>query len=228
MVVVDDASPDRTAQAVEEYIQAHGDRRGGVLKGAAQLGAGGDRGVVVLKRPGKLGLAGAVLEGATMTLGDYVVMMDADLSHDPAVIPLMLRKLDEGYHVGGGSRDPNGASGIEGWPWRRRVASRLAIGVARLLLPLGVNDLTSGFAAFRRMYITDLPTRFSVGGFKLLLEVLAVWPNLRVAEHPIVFVDRHQGKSKFGLKEMVEFGRLCLRLWWYRLWHRRSPLQRPV
>ena len=202
IVVVDDNSPDGTGQEVEAYMQA------------------GHQNVNLLRRPEKQGLSGAVLEGATMAQGDYLVMMDADLSHDSQAIPALLRRLDEGHDVVVGSRYVGDVPSIQGWPLQRRLASRLSIMVARLVLRLPVQDLTSGFVAFRRTFLTSLPTRFSARGFKLLLEVLAVWRDLRVTEYPITFTDRARGFSKFGLREMAEFGRLCLRLWWYRLQHR--------
>lgn len=198
VIVVDDSSPDGTAHAVEDYIRRYPNLR-----------------TLLLSRPCKKGLSGAVLDGAALAQGDYLVMMDADLSHDPTVIPQMLTKLDSGYDVVVGSRYTGVVPSIEGWPLHRRIVSRLAIEIARLLLHLKARDLTSGFAAFRRKYLTDLPTRYSIRGFKLVLEVLAVWPDLRVTEYPILFTDRASGKSKFGLREVAEFGRLCLCLWLY-------------
>ena len=206
VVVVDDNSDDGTAEAVESY-------------------ASGDPRFHVERRPGKLGLAGAVLHGARVAGGDYLVMMDADLSHDPQVVPHLISKLQQGYDVAVGSRYISGG-GTTQWPWHRRLASHLSILVARMLLGIRVQDPTSGFAAYRRRYLTDLPTRFSAPGFKLLVEVLAVWPHLRVVEYPITFTDRIHGKSKYGYVEVSRFLKLCLRLFLYRV--RRRLLRREV
>ncbi len=197
VVVVDDNSPDGTAEAVEAY-------------------APGNERFRVVRRAGKLGLARAVLEGVRATRGDYVVMMDADLSHDPQVVPRLLQRLEEGYDVAVGSRYVAGGAASH-WPWRRRLSSHVSILIARVLLGLRTRDLTSGFAAFRRRYLAELPTRYSARGFKLLLEVLAVWPRLRVAEEPITFGDRAMGESKYGLREVLRYLGLCLRLFLYRL-----------
>lgn len=151
-----------------------------------------------------------------MAKGEYLVMMDADLSHDPACIPALLERLDASCDVAVGSRYVAGGGAV-GWPLARRLSSRASILFGRLVLGLPVRDLTSGFAAFRRNVLAELPTRYSAHGFKLLVEVLAVWPGLRVAECPIVFRDRARGRSKFNVQEMLAYTWLCLRLFPRRL-----------
>ncbi|MFQ5860107.1 MAG: polyprenol monophosphomannose synthase [Dehalococcoidia bacterium] len=204
IVVVDDSSPDGTAQVVREL--SHQDGR-----------------IRLLTREGKLGLASAVLDGMALASGEALVVMDADLSHPPEALPHLLRPLEDSYAVVVGSRYVPGGR-IEGWPPLRRLSSRLATLLAKGLLGLAVKDPMSGFAAFRRNVLEQLPTRYSARGFKLLAEVLATTPGLRVAEVPITFTDRTRGRSKFSLGEVGRFGLLCLRLW---LWRQRNLPRRP-
>ena len=197
LIVVDDGSPDGTADAVKDVRQQNPR-------------------VVLVERKGKLGLASAVLKGAEASTGDVAVMMDADLSHDPAIVPELARKIQEGYDVAVGSRYVPGGR-LVGWPWHRRLMSWVATCFARVLLWPGAKDPMSGFAAFKRDLLLDPPTRYSAKGFKLLLEILVTRSPLRVAEVPIAFAQREKGASKMGSGELLEFGVLCLKLLVWRL-----------
>ena len=137
-------------------------------------------------------------------------MMDADLSHRPEDLPELLQGLSQADIVVG-SRYVEGGR-ILGWPLHRKVASRLASAFARLWLSLSVRDVTSGFAAFRKEAIAPLLPTLEPKGFKLLLEILARARAARVAEVPIVFLDRRRGRSKFTGREVVAFLSLCLHL----------------
>jgi dolichol-phosphate mannosyltransferase len=192
VVVVDDASPDGTGTAVKGDARHHPNIR-------------------LVQRAGKMGLSSAVMEGAAQSAGSIVVMMDADFSHDPNLLPLLIERVRSGSDVAIGSRYVPGAR-LEGWPIHRRIGSTALTEFARAVFRLRVHDPLSGFAAFRRQVLEDVPTRFSVKGFKLLLEVLATQPSLRVCELPISFVDRTRGTSKLGVREMREFVMLCYRL----------------
>ena len=192
VLVVDDASSDGTAAVVAEDARGHSN-------------------VHLLQRPEKMGLSSAVLEGAARSAGSIVVMMDADFSHDPAVLPMLVRRVQAGHDVAIGSRYTRGGS-LRGWPFHRRVGSALLTKLVGTVFHLHVRDPLSGFAAFRRSTLEGLPTRFSGRGFKLLLEVLATQPSLRVSEVPITFVDRARGTSKLGLGEIRELLMLCYRL----------------
>jgi dolichol-phosphate mannosyltransferase len=192
LVVVDDGSPDGTADVVSE-LQEENPR------------------VLLFQRESKLGLASAVLTGAEACDSEIAVMMDADLSHDPRVVPGLVEMISRGYDVAIGSRYiPGGA--VVNWPWARRLTSRVATWFARALLRPGAKDPMSGFAAFRRELLLDLPTHYSARGFKLLLEVLVTRAPLKVAEVPITFAQRERGKSKMGVRELFGFLALCLRL----------------
>ena len=196
VLVVDDASSDGTREAVSLDARQHPNVR-------------------LVQRSGKLGLSSAVLEGAARAAGSVVVMMDADFSHDPMLLPLLVQHVRSENDVVIGSRHVRGAR-IEGWPLYRRVGSIAMIQLVRSVFRLRARDPLSGFVAFRREVLDSLPTRFSARGFKLLLEVLATQPSLRVSEIPITFVNRTRGESKLGPGEVGEFLTLCWRLFHWR------------
>ena len=191
IVVIDDNSPDGTADLVESAF-------------------GADPRIRLLRRQGKMGLGSAILDGLRVSSGEYVVMMDADLSHQPEDLHKLLQ-VSDGADIVVGSRYLGG-SRIQGWPLTRKIASRVAILIARMLLDLPVKDPTSGFALYRREIVEQLAGQLNPRGFKLLVEVLAKASTVRVKEVPITFHNRSAGASKFNLKEVVEFVRLCLRL----------------
>ncbi len=99
----------------------------------------------------------------------------------------------------------------------RRVVSWGAAALGRLVLGLGVNDVTSGFAAFRRETIEPLLSDLNPKGFKLLMEILGKSPAARVKETPITFVNRRSGKSKLSVAEALKFIGLCVELGHIRL-----------
>ncbi len=200
VLVVDDASTDDTAATVVEEARFHAN-------------------VILVQRDRKMGLSSAVLEGAAHSNGAFVVMMDADFSHDPGLLPMLIKELQTGKDVVVGSRYVRGGS-LKGWPVHRRIGSVLFTQVTRALFGLHVRDPLSGFAAFRREVLEQLPTRYSARGFKLLLEVLATRPMLHVSEVPITFTDRTRGTSKLGLGEIREFAMLCYHLFRWRVFHR--------
>ncbi len=155
------------------------------------------------------GLSAAVMAGARAAAGDYVVVMDADLSHPPESLPDMLEPLLSGSHdMVVGSRYVAGGS-TRGWPLKRRISSLLASLPARILAD--VKDPLAGFLAMRRERLTSL--NWVVCGFKFGLELLATAEEqTRVKEVPIVFHDRCYGKSKMGLGVILDYLRQLLLL----------------
>ena len=148
------------------------------------------------------GLAGAVIEGARLATGDWLVVMDADLSHPPEKIGELLRPLLDGHaDMAIGSRYIKGAS-TPGWPLWRKVLSRIA---AALAYPLtGVHDSMCGFFAVPRKLLLELAPRAT--GFKIAFEALVHGgKNLRVVEIPIAFRDRNRGVSKMRFSVAVLF-----------------------
>jgi dolichol-phosphate mannosyltransferase len=192
-IVVDDSSPDGTAEAA--------------AREAAALGSALP--VTILTRPAKSGLASAVLDGVRRSRGDVIVVMDSDLSHPPDAVPRLLGAVAAGADVAVGSRYAAGG-GIGRWPVWRRVLSRGATLLARVVLRVRVRDPMSGFFAARRDLFAR--TRFEGVGYKLLLEILAAG-HPRVTEVPYVFTERAGGRSKLGGGEILNYLRLIVRLW---------------
>ena len=192
VIVVDDSSPDGTAATVRE------------------MGASDSR-IRLLERPGKAGLASAVFAGAAEAQGRLVAVMDADLSHDPELLPEMLARAEDGYDVVIGSRYVQGGA-FAHQPLARRLISRILNTGVRVMLMLPQHDVLTGFALCRRELLTQMPTRYSSRGFKWLLELLAVYRGLRVYESPIIFQNRYAGVSKADAREALGLAVLCLRL----------------
>lgn len=142
-----------------------------------------------------LGLAGAVIDGARAAIGEWLVVMDADLSHPPEKISELLQPLLAGKaDVVIGSRYVKGGS-TPGWPVWRKILSRAAAGLAYPLT--GVHDSMSGFFAMPTHLLLELTP--AATGFKIAFEVLVQGGrNLRVVEIPIVFRDRSRGDSKMS------------------------------
>jgi dolichol-phosphate mannosyltransferase len=181
LIIVDDNSPDGTGRLAEE------------------LAAG--RRIRVIHRTGKLGLGTAVIEGFTASAAPVVGVMDADMSHPPALVPRMLAIMQqERAHAVVASRYIAGG-GTRGWPLGRLIMSRVACFLAAGLTP--VRDATSGFFLIRRDIARDV--RISAGGFKICLELLVRGRPASVIEVPYVFEGRTAGESKMNLKEAAGY-----------------------
>jgi dolichol-phosphate mannosyltransferase len=179
LVVVDDGSPDGTADVAERL--------------APRLP------VRVVRRSGKSGLASAVIAGFNDARGDLLVVMDADLSHPPEVVPALVDAVVGGADLAVGSRYVRGG-GTADWPLRRRVVSRVACILGSLLVP--VRDATSGFFALKRSAIDGV--RLNAIGFKIGFEVIARGRFRKIVEVPYVFRDREHG-AKFGRREIAQY-----------------------
>ena len=180
LVVVDDGSPDGTADVAEKLGARHPVR--------------------VLRRSGKAGLASAVIAGMKEARGDVLVVMDADLSHPPEIVPDLLAVIDAGIDLAVGSRYVSGGATMD-WPLRRRVVSRVACFLGNALVP--VRDATSGFFAVRRSAIDGVP--LNAIGFKIGFEVIARAKTKKIVEVPYTFRDRELGASKFGRREVGQY-----------------------
>ena len=189
VLVVDDNSPDGTGRLADERASA-------------------DARVHVLHRAGKEGLGKAYLAGFRWALErDYthIFEMDADFSHDPAMLPVFLAAaaradlvLGSRWVAGGGTVD---------WPLSRQLISRAGSLYARTILGVGVRDLTGGFKCFNRRVLEaiDLDTVQTRGyGFQIELTYRATTRGFTVVEVPIRFADRVAGQSKMSARIMAE------------------------
>jgi dolichol-phosphate mannosyltransferase len=189
LLVVDDNSPDGTGELADRL--------------AAQT-----RRVTVLHRAGKLGLGSAYREGFRLALdmgAELVVQMDADFSHDPAILPVFFEQMAHSDLVIG-SRYLNGVS-VVNWPLRRLMLSYFASVYTRVITGLTISDCTSGFKCFRRSALgaIDLSRVRSDGySFQIEMNYRCVELGFRVTEVPIIFIDRHAGSSKMSKRIVRE------------------------
>jgi dolichol-phosphate mannosyltransferase len=199
IVVVDDGSPDGTAAIAREA--------------GARLG-----GVVVLDRPAKAGLGAAYRAGFDLAIergAEVCIQLDADLSHDPVVLPALVANIEHGADLAIGSRYvPGGIT--EDWPWQRRALSRWGNRYAAGVLGLAVNDATAGLRAYsvdalRRMDYSSVHTEGY--GFQVEMTHRLVRADGRIVEFPITFRERTVGESKLSNGIVNEAFLLVMRLW---------------
>lgn len=137
--------------------------------------------------------------------GDFVILMDADLSHHPKYLPAFIAKQQQtGADVVTGTRYKPGG-GVFGWDFKRKLTSRGANFLASFLLRPGVSDLTGSFRLYRRDALLSLMQQCTSKGYAFQMEIIvrAVDDGFRIEEVPIVFVDRMYGASKLGGAEIV-------------------------
>lgn len=190
ILVVDDNSPDGTAEVVEElknkfprlaYHQRFSDR----------------------------GFGKSYIDGFKKAAGERqyetIVMMDADFSHNPKEIPKMIEKLSD-YDVIIGSRYIKGGK-IENWSWRRRLLSRFANFYAKIILDAPILDLTTGFMCFRKDILESINLNLIKSeGYAFLVELKYKMfkAGYKIFEHPITFSERREGQSKMSFKNIWE------------------------
>jgi dolichol-phosphate mannosyltransferase len=156
------------------------------------------------------GLATAVLHGIRQSRHDYVIVMDADLSHPPEDIPRLFRRLKEGADFVVGSRYVKGGSTDAKWSSYRWLNSKVAVILARGLTDL--KDPTAGFFGFRRSILASAPQLVPVG-YKIALEILVKGNCRKVEEIPIAFSERTKGESKLTLRQQFLYLRHLRRLY---------------
>lgn len=181
--------------------------------------------VRLLSRTGERGLSPAVMDGIAEANGEFVVVMDADLSHPPEKISelvALLKNDDADFVVG--SRYVQGGATAQDWPWLRRLNSWGATVLARPLAPLA--DPMSGFFALRRAQMPP-QSQLSPVGYKIGLEIAvkAGHSRSRVSEVPIFFGERQSGESKMTVREQVNYLRHLRRLYHHKWPKRMEALQ---
>ncbi|MHB8628162.1 MAG: polyprenol monophosphomannose synthase [Aggregatilineales bacterium] len=184
VLVVDDNSPDGTGDIVDEI--AHQTSR-----------------VQLHRRARKLGLGTAYLHGFRHALQQgysFVFQMDADFSHQPHYLPILLSIAEHDADVAVGSRNVPGAR-VENWSWKRNLLSKGGSLYARLVCGISLHDCTGGFKCFRANVLRtiDLDSIHSTGyGFQVELNYVCFKAGFHVVEYPIIFPDRVAGQSKMS------------------------------
>jgi len=202
VLVVDDHSPDGTGEIADQLSDQHPGK------------------VSVLHRAGKLGLRSAYMEGfrKAFAMGsEAVVQMDADFSHDPAVLGEMARRIAS-CDVVIGSRYVKGGSLDERWPAWRKMLSAFGNFYARTILNFPLRDVTTGYRMWRREVLQSMPLdRIRSNGYIFLVEMayVAYLMKYKISEVPIHFADRRWGKSKMSLKIQLEAAVRIWDVWWH-------------
>ena len=199
ILVVDDGSPDGTADRAEEL--------------GRELGH-----VTVMRRSAKAGLGAAYRAGFAAAIeagAEICVQMDADLSHDPQVLPALLSNVEHGADLAIGSRYVPGGQTVN-WPRKRRMLSRWGSRYAAGVLGLAINDTTAGYRAYRvsALHRMQYQTVEANGfGFQVEMTYRLVRAGGKIVEFPISFVDRTEGESKMSGGIVQEALLLVLTLW---------------
>jgi len=219
LLIVDDSSPDGTAEIVRAAIS---DKRFG------------DR-LKLKVRPGKQGLGSAIRDGLQLAMQEhyeFVLNLDADFSHNPVAIPSLLDAMkDTSIDLAIGSRYVQGGS-LVNCSWKRKLVSKIANAYARLLLRWKIRDCSSAFRCYRVASLRRLPwDAIQCNGYGFLEEILwhvinssessretnransnSFSPN--VVEVPIIYTERERGDSKISLNEAMGTLSVLHKLWW--------------
>ena len=193
ILVIDDSSPDRTAEIVQEKQTKY-------------------QNLLLCIRPKKNGLGTAITDGFKFFLSQkhmptYVITMDADYSHNPEDIPRLLSSMYEAqYGIVIGSRYVKGGK-IEGWPFTRKIISRIANFIAKSSLDLKLHDCTSGFRCYSTKFLKATISNLHSHTYEIQIETIrqATLKNFKLRETPILFVNRKIGKSKLSLTEIRSY-----------------------
>uniref|UniRef100_A0A674PFP3 Dolichol-phosphate mannosyltransferase subunit 1 n=1 Tax=Takifugu rubripes TaxID=31033 RepID=A0A674PFP3_TAKRU len=207
IIVIDDASPDGTLDVAKQLQEIYGKDK-----------------VVLRPRASKLGLGTAYLHGIKQATGNFIFIMDADLSHHvmhpccmsnhKPYLSLLIRKQKEGnYDLVSGTRY-RGSGGVYGWDLRRKLISRGANFLTQTLLRPNASDLTGSFRLYKKEVLETLVEKCMSKGYVFQMEIIIRARQLKytIGEVPISFVDRVYGESKLGGNEIVSFAKGLLLL----------------
>ncbi len=191
IVVVDDNSPDGTSDLVKRMMNEN-------------------KRIHLITRSGKLGYGSAHMTGFKYALclnADVIISMDADFSHEPRVIRDFINEINNGYDVVVGSRRVKGGRVVD-WNLWRKVCSKGAMLISKIILGIRVADLTSGYRAYRREVFQQIDLdSIQSDGYSFLEELIYLVENnnFKIKEVPIIFYDRRLGDSKLSKKEIYKF-----------------------
>jgi len=203
ILVVDDGSPDGTANAVKQLQKNHIKR------------------LHLIERNSKDGLGRAYITGFKWALAhnyDTMVEMDADFSHQPCYLPNLITALQSGADIALGSRYVSGG-GTHNWSMLRKLISLGGSWYARTVLSLPLRDITGGFKAFKRQVLEAIPfDKVGANGFVFQVEMnyRCYLAGFQIVECPIIFIDREVGESKMSLSIIFEALLLILKLRWHK------------
>lgn len=190
IIIIDDGSPDGTLDAAKQLQKIYGEDK-----------------IVLRPREKKLGLGTAYIHGIKHATGNFIIIMDADLSHHPKFIPEFIKEQTlNNYDIVTGSRYIK-EGGVFGWDFKRKLISRGANFLTQLLLRPGVSDLTGSFRLYKKEVLDKLVHSCISKGYVFQMEMVvrARQFNYTISELPITFVDRVYGESKLGGSEIFQF-----------------------
>uniref|UniRef100_A0A3B3QQW0 Dolichol-phosphate mannosyltransferase subunit 1 n=1 Tax=Paramormyrops kingsleyae TaxID=1676925 RepID=A0A3B3QQW0_9TELE len=190
IIVIDDRSPDGTLEVAEQLQNIYGADK-----------------IILRPREKKLGLGTAYIHGIKHATGNFVIIMDADLSHHTLLLCACYRKQREGgFDLVSGTRY-SGDGGVYGWDLRRKLISRGANFLTQVLLRPGASDLTGSFRLYKKEVLGQLVKKCVSKGYVFQMEMIVRARQLgySIGEVPITFVDRVYGESKLGGNEIVSF-----------------------
>ena len=202
VLIVDDGSPDGTAQVVREKMDAYGGR------------------IHLEERTGKLGLGTAYIHGFKWALArgyEYIFEMDCDFSHDPNDLARLKKACEEGADLSIGSRYVKGVN-VVNWPMSRVLLSYFASVYVRFITGMPIQDATAGFKCYKRATLEGINfDKIHFVGYAFQIEMkFKVWQRkMSIVEVPVIFTDRTEGQSKMSsgiIKEAI-FGVIKLKLW---------------
>jgi len=224
ILVIDDGSPDGTAEIVKTLQTSLG-REASAVNPPEQREIGG---LFLLERSGKQGLGTAYIMGFKWALErdyEYIFEMDADFSHDPKDLPRLYEACAvEGYDVAIGSRYVSGVN-VVNWPMGRVLMSYFASKYVKFVTGFNIHDTTAGFKCYRRRVLETIELdkiRFKGYAFQIEMKYTAYKIGFKIKEVPVVFVNRVEGTSKMsgGIFSEALFGVMRLR---FDGWFRKYP-----
>jgi dolichol-phosphate mannosyltransferase len=192
ILVIDDSSPDKTAEIVKGVQKKYGN-------------------LLLCVRSQKGGLGTAITDSVKIFLSlkivpRFIVTMDADYSHDPKAIVQLLSNMQGGYGIVIGSRYCRGGK-TAGWPYTRKIISRAANIVAKSVVGLKLDDCTSGFRCYSTEFLKATISSLHSQTYEIQIETVkqALLRGFGIKEIPILFVNRKSGKSKLTLTEIQSY-----------------------
>ncbi|GFT47298.1 dolichol-phosphate mannosyltransferase subunit 1 [Nephila pilipes] len=200
IVIIDDGSPDGTLEVAKQLENIYGAEK-----------------ILLRPREKKLGLGTAYIHGIKHATGNFIIIMDADLSHHPKyILDFIKKQKEDDFDLISGTRYL-GSGGVNGWDFKRKLISRGANYLTQVLLRPGASDLTGSFRLYKRDILQKLVESCVSKGYVFQMEMIVRSRKLKykIGEVPIVFVDRLYGESKLGGNEIFQFVKGLLYLFTY-------------